>query len=359
MSRYLFIFSLFIYLSPLAAYSSSSSSSSSSSDSVTYKTVIIADPTFFTRVTDINDKGVIIGYFDTGPEFQGFIRPPTGEVLPFIVPDYSTVPLSINKSSMITGVVTDINYVYHGFLRSSDGYITIFDAPGAGTSASQGTYAYSINQTGVITGYVTDSSDVSSGFIRNRSQTITFSADNAGTNPGLGTFALDINASGTTVGYVKDNAGHTVGFMRNPNAQITEFWVKGPASMQFITVASAINDQGIIVGYYLDENNYSQGYIREKNGKIVKFSVPGAQSTGPAAINNSGTITGYYSDGMNIYGFLRFSDGTYKTFIPPEASTGAYPTNINSSNAIVGSYVITDAPYSRGFLYEPVHGDSN
>ncbi len=40
--------------------------------------------------------------------------------------------------------------VYHGFLRTPDGTITTFDAPGAGTGPFQGTFPLGINQAGAI-----------------------------------------------------------------------------------------------------------------------------------------------------------------------------------------------------------------
>ena len=59
----------------------------------------------------------------------------------------------------------------HGFLRDSDGGITAFDAPKAGTSAGQGTDTTlygSINQMGAITGNSIDASNVSHVYVRSR-----------------------------------------------------------------------------------------------------------------------------------------------------------------------------------------------
>jgi hypothetical protein len=61
----------------------------------------------------------------------------------------------------------------HGFLRSRDGKIVTFDAPGAGSTPGtsnstwyQGTQAAAINPEGAITGYYTDANNVIHGFLR-------------------------------------------------------------------------------------------------------------------------------------------------------------------------------------------------
>ena len=56
-----------------------------------------------------------------------------------------------------------------GLCRSAtagESTIITFDAPGAGTSAGQGTFAFSINQPGTIAGYYLDKSNVYHGFVR-------------------------------------------------------------------------------------------------------------------------------------------------------------------------------------------------
>jgi hypothetical protein len=56
--------------------------------------------------------------------------------------------------------------VLHGFVRAASGTVTTFDAPGAGTSALQGTFPISINTTGEITGTYLDGSYAYHGFVR-------------------------------------------------------------------------------------------------------------------------------------------------------------------------------------------------
>jgi hypothetical protein len=74
-------------------------------------------------------------------------------IITFDVPGAAgTCASSINPAGVITGSYVDASGASHGFLRAAGGTITSFDAPGAGTGASQGTGAFSINPAEVITG---------------------------------------------------------------------------------------------------------------------------------------------------------------------------------------------------------------
>ena len=122
--------------------------------------------------------------------------------------------------------------VRHGFIRSQDGSFTIFDAPGAGTAAGQGTRAYAINPSGAITGHFTDSVDTAHGYVRSNQGVITvFDAPGAGTGLGQGTFPINspqlINPNGAITGYYVDSAFVSHGFLRDKNGVITTFDAPG------------------------------------------------------------------------------------------------------------------------------------
>jgi hypothetical protein len=86
--------------------------------------------------------------------------------------------------------------------------LTTFDAPGAGTSAGQGTYPQGINVAGSITGVYFDANTAYHGFVRAANGTITtFDVSGAGTGANQGTFALNINTAGTISGYYEDASG--------------------------------------------------------------------------------------------------------------------------------------------------------
>ena len=82
---------------------------------------------------------------------HGFLRTPDGKIISFDAPglgyglDQGTVALSINDLGVIAGQYQDSNYVCHGFVRYPNGSFTKFDVPGAGTGAFQGTCVWDLN----------------------------------------------------------------------------------------------------------------------------------------------------------------------------------------------------------------------
>jgi hypothetical protein len=125
----------------------------------------------------INPDGMITGtYFQLipgnlfGGNFRVFVRAPGGTFTTF---DAATsrfcciwsFPSGINPAGAITGSFNDSSPRNHGFLRASDGTITTFDVPAAGTGFSQGTIPWAINPGGVIMGFCIDANNVRHGFV--------------------------------------------------------------------------------------------------------------------------------------------------------------------------------------------------
>ncbi len=125
----------------------------------------------------LNVFGAIASYYiDGNYVVHGFLRSSSGEITTFDAPGegpagvncYADCPIGLNDFGAIAGTYLDANDVNHGFLRSPDGKFTTIDAPGADmTSGSyNGTTVVSINDQGAITGYYYDASNVSHGFLR-------------------------------------------------------------------------------------------------------------------------------------------------------------------------------------------------
>jgi hypothetical protein len=74
-------------------------------------------------------------------------------------------PSGITPAGAITGSFNDGFTINHGFLRTSDGTITTFDAPGAGTGFNQGTAPLGITPAGEIMGLYRDANSVTRGFL--------------------------------------------------------------------------------------------------------------------------------------------------------------------------------------------------
>jgi len=128
----------------------------------------------------LNIFGATAGYYtDSNSLEHVYLRSFTGEATTFNTPGdaslgancYSDCPLGLNDWSAITGVYFDANGVGHGFLRTPDGKVGSFDAPGAAEVSPQppwywmGTLPVSINDDGMITGYYIDAHNVSHGFL--------------------------------------------------------------------------------------------------------------------------------------------------------------------------------------------------
>lgn len=199
---------------------------------------------------------------------HGFVREPNGTITKFDVPGAGksgpggTYPNSINPAGVITGNYSDNSCVSHGFVREPDGRTSTFDNPEPGTPPFQTNpdlIPYSINPAGVITGnYVNARTAASHGFLRATDGAITtFDAPGAGTSSFNGTYPNSINPAGVITGDYVDNSSKTHGFVREPDGSITTFDAPGA----FYTSAYSINSAGTITGYCVDKNGF-HGFLR-------------------------------------------------------------------------------------------------
>ena len=127
-----------------------------------------------TQSVGINPAGTIAGiYFDASSVSHGFVRAPNGAITTFDAPGAGTRPGqgtgglggAINPAGTIAGNYIDANFECHGFVRATNGAITTFDAPDAGTGLFQGTIPFGSNPAGAIVGYYIDASNVFHGFL--------------------------------------------------------------------------------------------------------------------------------------------------------------------------------------------------
>jgi len=282
-----------------------------------------------------------------------------------------TYPSQVNNSGVITGYYLDSNDVNHGFVRTPDGEITTFDAPGAGSTPGSylGTFADSITSAGAITGYYTDVNNVAHGFLRDPKGGFTeFDVTGAGTSSGQGTSPGNINDKGEIAGYSLDSDNVYHGFLRTPDGYILTFNAPGAGTGSgqgtFTASIDGLNLLGAITGNYEDTSNVYHGFVRTPLGPIITFNAPGAgtgsgQGTYSAGINLSGVIAGQLLDNNSLYhGFVRAPNGFITTFEAPEAGStpgsfqGTLPENINAGGEITG--LITDGNYfDHGFVRAP------
>jgi hypothetical protein len=280
----------------------------------------------------------------------------------------ATVAYSISVTGAVTGVYYDSGGVQHGFVRTPEGRILTFDAPGAGTEAGQGTEPWSINAFGAITGEFWDAGGVIHGFRRAPDgQITTFDSPGAGTNSGQGTAGEAINSAGWVGGDRIDASNVLHPFLRDPGGVITEYTVPGasgeyPGYGSWVDGECGINVMATITGAYLEPGGAFHGYVRTVGGEIALIDVPEAgtgsfQGTLTSCINWEGSIAGNYVDAGGVnHGFVRTADGTITTFDFPGAATGpgqgTVGLGINSGGAIVGSYYDAMSA-AHGFVRTP------
>jgi hypothetical protein len=274
----------------------------------------------------------------------------------------------INQDGTVVGSFLDSGNVFHGFQCvsgcGSPSTFNEFNAPGAGTSAGQGTITFSINQFGVVAGFLVDASNVAHGFVTTAPfKTFTILNDpDAGQGSGQGTFAGNVNERGEIAGNYIDASGVSHGFVTAPPFRtFKSFDPKGSVST-LPAVASALNLGGEVTGTYSDAGGALHGFVRAANGAITEFNVTGAgtasgQGTGGVSISDLGVITGNFIDASGVnHGFVRGPFGATTTFNVAEAGAGSgqgtVPEGIDLLGEITGQYIDSNG-VNHGFVRSP------
>ena len=229
-----------------------------------------------TRPIGINTAGVITGtYLTDNFVWHGFTRAANGTIATFDVSGApgGTIPIAIDTAGDVVGAYLDSNYVYHGFSRSANGSFSKFDAPGsygsdAGGMGWNGTIATCINDAGMIGGTFEDKSGVLHGFLRAIDGSFTiFEARGAGsTATGLGmlegTGGLSIDLAGDIAGVYLDSNLAYHGFYRAVNGTITSIDAANAGTTAVHgTGALGLNATGFIAGTYVDANSVAHGFV--------------------------------------------------------------------------------------------------
>jgi hypothetical protein len=276
-----------------------------------------------------------------------------GDDCPFF--PVGTYPLSINATGTVAGFTIDASCRRHGFVRTAQGQITVFDVPGA---AQIGTSPAAINAAGVIAGTYQDASGVAHGFLRAPDgRVFSFDAPGAGTQPIAGTHVQGVNDAGEVVGEYIDNNLVRHGFVRSPNGTFTVFdTTRSGTGLLQGTVAYAVNPRGTVVGCAVHGPNGTFSYspfLRTPDGTITFLDTAPDGSTvrcpaNPASINSAGTLVGNVGiyaqgspEGYHNYSFARNAQGEYTTFDATAAPyspccTDTYAAAINDRGQSVG-----------------------
>jgi hypothetical protein len=305
----------------------------------------IADPTYVTFsvgssgtfAASINNRGEICGgYSNTMFEPHGFVRSSDGQITKFDAKAGDlTIPKVINNKGEVVGQgeLSSPGQAY-GFIRSADGTITTFSAPGA-----EGTYPVGINDRGWIAGssYQSQGGGFGASFLRSPKG---FFRETQPTRTNV--YAAALNNSEVTTGAIQRGIGHYVAYIHDKHGPLTKFSVgkqPGPTS---------INDAGTIVGTaYNPDTNVGLSFVRTADGDIKRFSVPHAVSTIVYKINNKGIAVGTYRlTAQDMHGFIRKPDGTL-TLFDVAGFGSASPEWINDKGVVVGLIPNTNMAFIR------------
>jgi hypothetical protein len=285
----------------------------------------------------------------------------------FSLPD-GTIGLYVtgpNASGDVAGIfLTSGNYNSHsyGFIRLADGNFTTIDVK---KSYRHNTIVEAIDDTDDVVGQYEEKDDpnIDHAFLRTPDGTLTsFDAPGA-----YNTFPSDINArAGEMVGWYYTADGNH-GFVRSMDGTLTTIDYPGAAGG---TYPYAVNALGQITGAYVDSDGVRHGFLRQPGGSVKTIDPPNSAYTDNVVLNDKGQVSGIYKDSGSgsYYGFVR--DGrTFYTFYqyfdrlnarhqavgqtflltfrhqqfetrpvnPPKGCSGLFLSGINDSSLMAGS----------------------
>jgi uncharacterized membrane protein len=206
-----------------------------------------------TFATGINDRGQVAGtYYDAraigggGPPprgtVHGFVRQPGGRITTIDLSARfdNTAVTDINDRGQVVGQTLDATGQAIGFLRDPDGKLAIIDLPG-GAGVGE---ILALNDRGQVVGYWDDRYQTPTiepgtrhGFVWDRGRLTRFDVPGS-----LATGALGINNAGQVTGSYDDAAGRHHGFVLRRGRYTT---IDAPG--RTVTDAWGINDRGDIV----------------------------------------------------------------------------------------------------------------
>ena len=267
----------------------------------------------------VNDLGQIAGLFQSADlNTHGFVREADGSFVVVNVPGASTgayqgtALFDINDSGMLAGVTIDATSTYHGLFIDHGTYASFDPAGSADTFVCQ---SDCLNLEGVATGYYLDAGAVGHGFLRTPDGALaTFDAPGAGTGQYQGTYVTGIDAFRVVTGYGIAADNTALGFIRYPNGRFVTFAAPGAGTgssqLEAGTVMTSINLFTVAAGQAIDDAGLSHGFSRDPFGRFSTFDAPDAgtaagQGTVPTTTSIEGMVTGHYLDrnGLN-HGFV-------------------------------------------------------
>ena len=254
-----------------------------------------------------------------------------------------------NASGEIVGVSTDGDYVFHGYLRATNGTITSINDPNAGTGEEQGTGALAINASGMIAGTYADSNSVLHGFLFDSSTltaTTTTLTPAPTPNPSIYQEPVTLTAAVASSGSTPPN-GETVTFMSGTASLGTAQLTGGTASL---TTTDLSVGTDLITAIYSGDSNFAGSTSAAVSQTVTQASSSTTlkSSLNPSLSGQSVTFT------ANISGqFSGVATGTV-TFEYAGSSLGSATVNNN-----MATLTTTTLPVGTDAITAVYSGDSN
>jgi len=127
------------------------------------------------------------------------------------------------------------------------------------------------------------------------------------------------------------------------------FYTINPPTGGSAANATSVNSKWVVAGAYTTQAPNTVGFTLDSDGEFKSFAVPNASSTILSAINTAGTLAGLYDKvGATRQGFL-YKSGVVTTITPP-GSASVFNIYLAENDSVAGNYY--DANFNlHGFLY--------
>jgi YD repeat-containing protein len=293
-----------------------------------------------TKAYGVNNHGQVVGSYRAGGYLigegtvRGFLYH-RGRLATFGLPGLdrpgveATVTDIDDRARLLGSTVEVASGAGHGFLRDTDGRITLIDHPNAAGTVlgGSGTVAAQLTDRGEIVGYFAAGGTVH-GFVRDRRGRFA-TIDRPGAKA---TAVTGINERGQLVG--ASSAAGPAELFTSPEAFLLSkgvyTGVKVPGALA--TSANVIDNHGQIAGAYLDGRGRIHGFVRDRRGRFIAVDHPDATvTTVVQGLNDLGQLSGLYD--RPVTGGRRASRqwvlgaaGLWSSMVPDlELSPGAAP----------------------------------